>query len=96
MNTKPFNAQREPELLGQTAVVIAGTTGIGLDRRDGPAPKEPTLSSLHGTASASRAPRKNSARPEVRPSSDEHGFEIWNQEAYSFSVLINAESAAGC
>jgi len=29
--TIPFNAQREPELLGQTVVVIGGSAGIGLE-----------------------------------------------------------------
>jgi hypothetical protein len=57
--------RREPELLGQTVVVIAVSDS---KQPDGHAPREPTSSSPRATPSAYNTPRWNSARGAARPS----------------------------
>jgi hypothetical protein len=51
---------REPQLLGQTVVVIGGSSGIGLETAKGHAPREPTSSSPAATRSASSTRRSSS------------------------------------
>ena len=60
--TTPSPIRREPELLGQTVVVIGGSAGIGLKRPDERARREPTSSSPAGIPNACSAPRASSAR----------------------------------
>ena len=63
MSNATASAQRKPDLLGQTVVVIGGSAGIGFETaRRARAPRAPMSSSPPAIPSASSAPRASSAR----------------------------------
>jgi hypothetical protein len=53
---------REPELLGQTVLVIGGSAGIGLETARSARAEGPTSSSPPAIRTDSRTPRATSAR----------------------------------
>ena len=58
--TTAASSRREPELLGQTVVVIGGSAGIGLETAGEPAPRAPASSSPGAIANASSRQRASS------------------------------------
>ena len=60
--TTTSTARREPELLGQTVVLIGGSAGIGLETAGAHAPRAPRSSSPAAIRSVSSARRARSAR----------------------------------
>ena len=66
--TTSVPAQREPELAGQTVVVIGGSAGIGLRQPGAPGLRVLMSSSPAAIPTGSGKRRRNSARNAPRPS----------------------------